>query len=81
MKKITRTFVFIFGLCFAGLALSQTAATSGNGVPNVDEIRTAAERGDASAQDKLGVMYEEGRGVQKDDTQAVAWYRKAAEQG
>jgi TPR repeat protein len=26
-------------------------------------------------------MYLEGRGVQQDDTQAVAWYRKAAEQG
>jgi hypothetical protein len=26
-------------------------------------------------------MYEDGRGVQQDDTQAVAWWRKAAEQG
>ena len=26
-------------------------------------------------------MYDEGRGVPKDDRQAVRWYRKAAEQG
>jgi formylglycine-generating enzyme required for sulfatase activity len=29
----------------------------------------------------VGVMYEGGRGVAKDDEQAVFWYRKAAEQG
>jgi TPR repeat protein len=29
----------------------------------------------------VGVMYEGGRGVAKDDAQAVAWYRKTAEQG
>jgi TPR repeat protein len=26
-------------------------------------------------------MYEKGRGVAKDDSEAVAWYRKAAENG
>jgi uncharacterized protein len=26
-------------------------------------------------------MYEEGRGVGQSDAEAVAWYRKAAEQG
>jgi intein/homing endonuclease len=29
----------------------------------------------------LGFMYEKGRGVTKDDYEAVKWYRKAAEQG
>ena len=33
------------------------------------------------AQIKLGLMYENGRGVPKDDAQAAAWYRKAADQG
>ena len=28
----------------------------------------------------LGVMYENGRGVEKDEAEAVKWYRKAAEQ-
>ncbi|MDO5395411.1 MAG: PEGA domain-containing protein [Bacteroidales bacterium] len=36
---------------------------------------------DATAQFYLGRMYEKGYGVAKDDTQAVEWYRKAAQQG
>jgi len=41
----------------------------------------AAEKGDAEAQFKLGVMYDKGQGVPQDDAEAVKWYRKAAEQG
>ena len=33
------------------------------------------------AQHRLGYMYANGQGVQKDDAQAVKWFRKAAEQG
>ena len=29
----------------------------------------------------MGLMYQEGRGVAKNDEEAVKWYRKAAEQG
>ena len=38
-------------------------------------------RGTPIAQNNLGWMYANGRGVPKDDAEAVAWYRKAAEQG
>ncbi len=41
----------------------------------------AAEQGYAIAQNNLGWMYQEGKGVQQDDAEAVKWYRKAAEQG
>jgi len=41
----------------------------------------AAEKCDPDAQNNLGVMYQNGRGVRQDDSQAVRWYRKAAEQG
>ena len=45
-------------------------------------LRTLAGEGDASAQHILGLMYGgTGEGVPKDAVQAVAWYRKAAEQG
>ena len=40
-----------------------------------------AEKGDAVAQHKLGVLYDHGWGVEKDAVHAVEWYRKAAEQG
>ena len=43
--------------------------------------KAKAEKGDASAQVTLGLMYEYGRGVAKNDVEAVKWYRKAAEQG
>jgi len=43
--------------------------------------RKAAEQGHAEAQYKLGFMYQNGRGVKKDDKQAAEWYRKAAAQG
>ena len=38
----------------------------------------AAKRGDAVAQYKLGICYEKGYGVSKDNKEAVKWYRKAA---
>jgi hypothetical protein len=34
-----------------------------------------------SAQNKLGIMYQRGRGVEKDEAQAAYWYGKAATQG
>lgn len=43
--------------------------------------RPLAEQGDADAQIILGFMYTLGRGVAKNDAEAVRWYRLAAEQG
>jgi TPR repeat protein len=43
--------------------------------------RKAADQGDAVAQFNLGYMYAYGRGVAKDEAEAVKWYRKAADQG
>jgi len=41
----------------------------------------AAEQGLVNAQTFLAYMYEEGRGIPKDEKQAAAWYQKAADQG
>lgn len=38
-------------------------------------------RGDARAQFALGLLYENGEGVEKNDAAAADWYRKSAEQG
>jgi TPR repeat protein len=40
----------------------------------------AAEQDFAEVQNNLGWMYREGRGVPRDDVEAVKWMRKAAEQ-
>ena len=45
------------------------------------EWRPLAKQGNAGAQNNLGVMYSNGRGVPQDYAKAVEWYRKAAEQG
>ena len=44
-------------------------------------FRPLAEQGIASAQNNLGWMYTQGRGVSQDYQEALKWYRRAAEQG
>jgi hypothetical protein len=43
--------------------------------------RPLADQGNTIAQNYLGVMYAQGRGVPQDFAVAVSWYRKAADQG
>ena len=43
--------------------------------------RKAAEQGNASAQEELGVAYFWGNGIGQDHSEAAKWFRKAAEQG
>jgi TPR repeat protein len=43
-------------------------------------LRKAADQGFAEAQFELGCYYMEGRGVAKDEKEAVSWFRKAVEQ-
>jgi TPR repeat protein len=46
-----------------------------------EEWLPLAELGDAEAQFNLGVLYDEGAGVDRNLATAADWYRKAAEQG
>lgn len=46
----------------------------------MEEIRLAAEQGDAEAQYQLGLIYLEGKGVKKDMKTGAAWIQKAADQ-
>ena len=48
---------------------------------DLDTVRQAADQGDATAQNNLGVRYANGEGVLKDEAEAVSWFRLAAEQG
>jgi TPR repeat protein len=49
--------------------------------PNFDKTLASAAQGNPSAQNNLGIMYEYGRGIQKDNTKAFEWYFKAAKNG
>jgi TPR repeat protein len=45
------------------------------------QVKEAALKGDAIAQRLLGVLHSDGLNVEKDDKEAVKWYRLAADQG
>ena len=47
----------------------------------VDPLKTRAAQGEAKAQTILGILYDEGRGVPQDYTEALKWYHLAAAQG
>jgi TPR repeat protein len=47
----------------------------------VELLRLRADKGDASAQYRLALMYTEGKGVPRDDKAALTWFQRAAEQG
>lgn len=46
-----------------------------------DDFYDRAVKGDPIAQNNLGHMYADGRGVEQDTKEALKWYLKAAEQG
>ena len=46
----------------------------------IADMRIKAEKGEAQAQWELGSRYRDGKGVAKDQVEAVKWYRKAAAQ-
>ena len=65
-------------LAFTCLAPFQPGCADGE---DIDQLRKAAEQGDASAQAALGLMYDIGAGVAEDDVEAARWYLLAAQQG
>jgi hypothetical protein len=69
----------------AATAPKDSANTSQHGPTDFAEAarlcRLKAAQGDHDAEFDLGVMLREGRGVEKDNEQAVQWFRRAATQG
>jgi uncharacterized protein len=68
------------GVAFAGLNEGLAALANRDYGAAVKELRPLAERGDAEAQYRIGLMYEFGRGYPVDKTQGIAWLRKSAAQ-
>ena len=65
----------------ADYAAGVTAYKQGDFAGALREIRPLAEQGDGDSQYGLGLLYRSGRGVGRDDGQAVEWFRKSAAQG
>ena len=70
MKRLLLIVITII-CCYSSVAFSAT----------FEEIKMAAEQGDALAQTCLGSTYEQGLGVRQDYRKAREWYEKAAAQG
>lgn len=47
----------------------------------IKNLTEGAENGDVDSQFNLGLLYDNGQGVEQDDKIAAIWYKKAAEQG
>ena len=56
------------------------AYNAGDYATALRELRPLADRGNADAQLNLGHMYRDGDGVRRNEFEAVAWYRLAADQ-
>ena len=48
---------------------------------DLKSLKALVEKGDAKAQNNLGVMYYNGHGVEQDFKEAFKWFQKAADQG
>ena len=65
----------------ANFADAQAAFELGDYQTAYAEFLRLAQTGDSNAETALGILYDDGHGVPKDQRMAVTWYRKAAEAG
>lgn len=72
--------VLIGVLCILGLAAAASDLRLLK-VKSFVEVKELAVNGDADAQCELGLRYHEGRGIMKDQSEAMKWWLKSAEQG
>lgn len=66
---------------WAGFDEGMSAYTSGDFDTAYSQFSIMANKGDTESKYMLGMLYEEGQGVPKDDVQAAYWYARAAEKG
>ena len=76
----------VFCLTMSACVPGKSAMESRNGdlarfEESTKELRQLAQGGDASAQNELGLLYYEGKGVPQNHRKAKEWFDKAVEQG
>ncbi|MDR0790070.1 MAG: sel1 repeat family protein [Bacteroidales bacterium] len=72
----------VMAFCLFGvMGLSSMAQDVEEIVPNVGDLRIAAESGDADAQFQLGKCYYEGLGVEQNIHEGLSWYNRSATLG
>jgi TPR repeat protein len=73
--------IALSGPALAGFDEGVVAYQAGDVPLAVKEFSAAADEGHSDSQFNLGLMYEQGIGVEKDEKEALVWYLKAAQQG
>jgi TPR repeat protein len=68
-------------LAFLFLSLIVPAMADAPDLASLEATRTAATQGNADAQLDLGILYEFGYNMPKNEITALAWYMRSAEQG
>ena len=84
MRVVAGAIVILFlwaGGARAGIGEALDAYHKSDFAGAIAACKSAAEQGDAGCQNLMGILYSEGRGVQKNEPEAARWFRKAAEQG
>lgn len=71
MKTLLKTIMML--LTIPTLCLGQGSS--------FDALLEAAKRGDADAQNEIGIRYAEGDGVKQNNHLGVSWFKKSAAQG
>lgn len=69
------------GRGWAGTQEGVAAYHRGDYSTALSELSAPAHQGDPEAQLYLGLMYYRGQGVVRDDREAAAWFRRAADEG
>jgi len=81
MKRQNYWHIILLAGAVAFAATSMPAMAQGISDAQVANRMAKAQAGDVRDQFLMGLMYERGKGVAQDFTQAAYWYGKAAEQG
>ena len=89
MKRLIITVCFSLSLSIVSIGMSWSgdyqkgldAAQNGNYTAALKEWRPLAEQGHSESQFVLGLLYRNGKGVEKDFSTAIKWYLLAAENG
>ena len=63
------------------LSLASPVLAGAQDLASLEQTRQAAEQGNADAQLEMGILYEFGYNMPKNNVTALAWYLRSAEQG
>ena len=68
-------------IVFLILSMAVPVMAGAQDLASLEQMRQSAEQGDADAQLEMGILYEFGYHMPKNNVSALAWYQRSAAQG